>query len=1039
MNKNLLTLLCLLWVGALYAQPRTLTGKVVAEEDGSALPGVSVLLKGSSTGTATDVDGNYTLSVPDGSGSLIFSYIGFLSKEVAIGNQSIVNVSLQTAVKALSEIVVVGYGVQERRDLTGSVGTIKGSTFQNVAVPSFDKFLQGQVTGVQASAPSGILGQPARVRIRGTNSISNSAEPLYVVDGLPYVSGDQGSVTPYNPLGDINPNDIESVEVLKDGSATAIYGSRAANGVILITTKKGKLGAPKINYDAWFAAAQPSKRFDLMNAEEFIRVNNEKAKNSGITQTMANPTPVPGSSNEFYNTDWQDVVFRTGFQQSHAVSLSGATPATNYYFSLGFSDLEGISQNNDQRRYNMRANLEQKAFNNNLKIGINTSLAHTADYGLNTGENALSGNVASVIVLPPNVPVMWPDGSYNLNAAGTALGNGANVFNTVDNRTNLQFIFDRNKYLTRNLNLTGNTYADIRILDGLNIRSQIGLLLLNGGDFQYWNPEHGDGRGNNGYIYNEYQNRFRWNWINTITYNNQFGDHKIGFVGGYEAQKTTYKWHSSSGIDLAHQYFGEKNLISGTVGTQYSGGGYEERAFNSIFGRLNYSFKDRYLLTGTLRHDKISSLPWGNQGATLPGVSLGWRISQEDFFKNSAGLRFVDDLKLRGGYAEVGNVEIGAFPYAGIYAPRLYGSVSGLYFSQVGNPGLTFETSKKLNFGADLTMFAGRLGLNVDYFHNDVDNLILAIPVPPSNGVPSNQINSNIGALKNVGWEFAIRGDIIRGNDFNWTSNLNLTFVQNEIIRLAGSPIVDTYNKTDEGQSIGHFFGYEYYGVNPSNGFPVFVKGDGSLAQIHPGNGTWSVFKPGSPSDISESTAALNSVTDKKYLGHSNPTWYGGLNNSFTYKNFDLNLFLTFAGGHKVYNRTRQENGTNQQYANGYRELLDAWSPTNTDTDVPILWAGQTARINQTNHLNSRFLEDGKYLRAQNITLGYRLPANVTEKIKFDNVRIYGQIQNAFVLTKYTGVDPELGSSVTTNRQASIDYNINPVPRTFLVGINLGF
>jgi len=1038
MNKNLLTLLCLLWVGTLFAQNRTITGKVIAAEDGSALPGVSILLKGSSTGTTTDFDGNYSISVPN-SGTLVFSYIGFLNKEVAIGNQSIINVSLESDVKALSEVIVVGYGVQERRDLTGSVGTIKGSSFQNVAIPSFDKFLQGQATGVQASAPSGILGQPARVRIRGTNSISNSAEPLYVVDGLPYVSGDQGAVTPYNPLGDINPNDIESVEVLKDGSATAIYGSRAANGVILITTKKGKQGSPKVNYDAWFAAAKPSKRFDLMNAEEFIKVNNMKAANSGVTQEMARPTPVPGTTNEFYDTDWQDVVFRTGFQQNHSLSLSGATPATNYYFSLGFTDLEGISQNNDQRRYSLRANIEQKALNNNVTFGINSSLTHTTDGGLNTNENGLSGNVASVIVLPPNVPVKWPDGTYNLNSAGTALGSGANQFNVVDNRTNLQFIFDQNKYLARNLNFTGNAYGDIRILDGLNFRSQLGLMLLNGSDFQYWNPEHGDGRGNNGYVYNVHQNNFRWNWVNTITYNTQIDDHKIGFVGGYEAQKNIYRWYSSSGIDLAHPYFGEKNIISGTIGTQYAGGSYEERAFNSVFGRLNYSFKDRYLVTGTLRHDKISSLPWGNQGATLPGISLGWRLSNEDFFKNSAALRFIDDLKIRGGWAEVGNVEIGAFPYAGIYAPRLYGSVSGLYFNQVGNPGLTFETSKKINFGIDVSLFNNRIGLVADYFKNDVDNLILAIPVPPSHGVPSNQINSNIGALQNTGWEFAVRGDVIRGNDFNWSANLNITFVQNEIVKLAGAPIVDTYHKTDEGMSIGHFFGYEYYGVNPANGFPVFVKGDGTLAQIHPGNGNWSVYKPGSPEDISESTAPLNSVTDKKYLGHSNPTWFGGFNNTFTYKNFDLSLFLTFAGGHKVYNRTRQENGTTQQYANGYRELLNAWTPENRNTDVPILWAGQTARINQTNHLNSRFLEDGKFLRAQNITLGYRIPKTVTERLRIENVRIYGQIQNAFVLTKYTGVDPELGSSVTTNRQASLDYNINPVPRTFLVGINLGF
>jgi hypothetical protein len=404
-------------------------------------------------------------------------------------------------------------------------------------------------------------------------------------------------------------------------------------------------------------------------------------------------------------------------------------------------------------------------------------------------------------------------------------------------------------------------------------------------------------------------------------------------------------------------------------------------------------------------------------------------------------------LKLRGGYAKVGNVEIGAFPYAGVYAPRLYGANAGLYFRQVGNPGLTFETSKKINLGADISLLSNRIGLSVDYFQNDVDNLILAIPIPPSQGVPDNQINTNAGSMTNKGWEFNIRGDVLNTDDFSWTSNLNLTSVKNKVTQLAGSPIVDTYHKTDIGQPIGSFFGYEYHGVNPSNGWPVFVKGNGSLAQINPANGVWRVYKPENSSDVSEATAALNSVDDKRYFGPSSPTWYGGFNNTLTYKNFDFSLFLTFAGGHKVYNRTKQETSTTQQYANGVRELLNAWSPTNTNTDVPILYAGgpATARLNQTGHLNSRFLESGAFLRGQNITLGYRVPQELLGKLRIESARIYGQVQNAFILTKYTGLDPELSNSNEFlndgqhNRQPGVDQNTNPLPRTFLIGINLGF
>ncbi|SKB67870.1 TonB-linked outer membrane protein, SusC/RagA family [Parapedobacter luteus] len=1027
-------------IGSVHAQDRRISGSVTASDDGAPIAGVSVLAVGTSVATQTDASGTYTINVPSTVKTLEFRFLGYISRTVEVGSSNVLNVVMTVDATALSEVVVTGYGTQERRDLTGSIGTVKGEAFQNVALPSFDKFLQGQVSGVQASTPSGILGQAARVRIRGTNSISNSAEPLYVVDGLPYVSGNWGSGNAaYNPLGDINPNDIESVEVLKDGSATAIYGSRAANGVILITTKKGKSGAAQLTYDGWIASTQPAKRFDLLNADEFIAVNNQKAANTGVTSSMANPTLNP-ETNEPYNTDWQDIVFRTGFQQNHALSFSGATPTTSYYFSLGYSDLQGITVNNDQTRYQLRTNLEHKTLNNYLTLGVTGSLSHTTNTGLNTGAGALSGNVNSAVLLPPNVPAVWPDGTYNLNPSGTALGSGANLFNTVDNRTNLQYVLDHNWFDTKSLNFTGSTFADVKITDGLNLRTQISLINLNTERFQYQNPDHGDGRGSNGVVYNYYSRFFRYNWLNTLTYNKQVGIHKIGFVGGYEAQKSFDNNFFGQGIDLAHTFFGEKNIISGTFGTQNSGGGYEERSLTSLFGRLNYSVLDRYLLTATLRHDKISSLPWGNQGATLPGISLGWRLSEEGFFKNADGLSFIDDLKIRGGYAEVGNVEIGAFPYAGVYAPRLYGDISGFFFSQVGNPDLTFETSKKTNVGLDLSLFASRVTLTADWFQNDVDNLILAVPVPPSQGIPGNEINTNVGRLNNKGWEFTLNTTNIHKTNFSWTSNLNLTFVKNEITQLAGAPLVNTYHRTEVGRSIAEFFGYEYYGVNPANGYPVFVQyldGVRTLAQIHPQDGSWSIFHPNDPSNTSQTTRALNAVEDKIFLGQSNPTWYGGFNNTLNYKNFDSSLFLTFAGGHKVYNLTRQSTLTTQSYANNSREMLNAWTPENPNTDVPILWAGQTNRLNQAGHLNSRFLEDGKYLRFQNISLGYRLPQALLSRINVNNARIYASVQNAFVITGYSGIDPEIANSVTTNRAPSLDDNVNPVPRTFTFGINL--
>ncbi|MDQ6477365.1 TonB-dependent receptor [Dyadobacter sp. LHD-138] len=1045
MKKIILSVMMVFWVGIVFAQSKIVTGKVTAEEDGSTIPGASVLVKGTSIGTTTSVDGTYQIELPQGSTTLVFSFVGLISKELEAGNQSVINVQMKSDVKALGEVVVTGYGTQQRRDVTGSVGTIKGDGLKNIAVPSFDRYLQGQVAGVQASVPSGILGQAAKVRIRGVNSISNNSDPLYVVDGLPYITGDQGQNTSNNPLGDINPNDIESVEVLKDGSATAIYGSRAANGVVLITTKRGKLGSARITYDGWLAVSKPSKRFDLLNADEFIAITNEKLANAALPNA-AFPTLNP-ETQQPYNTDWQDVILRSGFQQNHAVSFSGATPQTNYYFSLGYADLQGNIVGNDQTKYNFRAKLDQKAFNDKVTFGMNTFVTHTTNTGLNTSTNGLSGNVAGAIYAFPNVPAQWPDGSYNLSADKTSLGQGANTRPLYGNYTNQAYVLEKNIFKNQQLNLTGNAFVDVEIVKGLNAKSYIGINYLNGEDYLYYDPGHGDGKNVNGRIYQYNLPSFRYNWQNTISYNNSFGAHKIGFVGGHEIQKTRSRYFFAHGTNLSNSYFGSnENIISNTLTNQFIGGFASERAFQSFFARANYALLDRYLISATVRHDLISSLPHNNQSATLPGVSLGWRISEENFFKNSPALGFVSELKLRGGWAKVGNVEIGNYPYAGTFGAAQYGDLSGIRFNQAGNNLLGFETSKKLNLGLDLSLWANKLSFSAEYFRNDIDNLILQSPTPPSLGVPGNTIAQNIGKMYNKGWEFSINSTNIQTAHFSWRTNANISFVQNKVQRLvANTPINSTYNTTREGESIGSFFGYEYYGVNAANGNPIYEKADGSYVQQVTAANRWAKFDPANPSNDTEAGAALT-FADKRVLGKSNPTWYGGLNNQVSFKNFDFTLFLTFSGGNKIYNVTRQEQLNNQLFANGGRELLDRWTTPGQVTEVPRLYFNSDARVNQTGNATSRFLEDGSFIRAQNISIGYTLPAFLKDKIKATNLRIYAQVQNAFIITKYKGLDPELGfiststtASADNNNQTGLDNRTNPVPRVFTVGLNLGF
>lgn len=1015
-----------------YAQTRDVVGKVTSSE-GTPISGASISVVGSTTATQTDASGNFKLSVPSGA-TLNVSSVGYTSQRVSIGNSSVLTVVLSPSDNVLDQVVVTGYGSQKKREITGSIASIKGDDFTNVSAPSLDKSLQGLAAGVQASTTSGILGQPAKVRIRGISSISNSSDPLYVVDGVPFISGDQSGVFYNNPLSSINPNDIQSVEVLKDGAATAIYGSRAAGGVILITTKSGKVGAPTVNYDNWFAFAKASKKYDLLNADQFIEIANEKLAARGwdpeAFPTLNPDTQVP------YNTNWQDVVLRTAFQQHHGLSLSGGTEKTSYYFSGNYTDLNGISVGNSQKKYGIRGRVEQKTLNDRVTLGLNTQVSYVDDRGFNDGVNSLSGNIANALVALPNVPVKWPDGRYNLSDDGSSLGRGANLSGIDGNYTNIAYSLDHNIYKSSALHFNGSSFANVNILKGLDLKTQIAVQYIAGEDYMFWNPEHGDGRSVNGRIYQYYLPSFRYNWQNTLNYKVDFGSSRLDVIAGLEYQKTKSRNFFAHGYGLSSTYFAEnENIISGSLNNQLIGGGASERAFSSVFARANYVLLDRYFLSATLRNDKISSLPHGKQSALLPGASIGWDIRKEEFFTSSV----ISQFKVRGGYAEVGNTEIGSYPYAGIFSARIYGDNTGIFYSQAGNPNLKFETSKKINFGVDLGFFNDRFSFVADYFRNNIDNMILAVPISPSLGVPGNMINQNVGSMYNQGFEFSLGGLVLEKGDFKWNTNFNATFVKNKIQKLVnGNDITYTFHVNREGESIGAFYGYEYKGVNSENGNAIFAKADGSLVQNVAGTTSYRVYDPNNSKDISQVSSL--GTADKKILGNSMPTWYGGFNNVFTYKNLDLVLNLTYSGGNKVYNQTRQESLNNMEFQNGGTELLDRWTTPGQVTDVPKLVYGYGASINLENSTNSRFLENGNFLRVKTIGLGYSFKnAAWLNKLYLTNLKVFANIENALVFTKYTGMDPEIANSYTTNSQNALDNAGNPVPRTFTFGINVGF
>ncbi|MBT9395202.1 TonB-dependent receptor [Hymenobacter sp. NST-14] len=1036
------------------AQTRAVSGRVTDRSTGEGLPGVTVLLKGTNNGVSTNSDGSYTLNVPAEGGTLTFSSIGFISVERPIGSDNQVNIGLSADSKQLSEVVVTGYGTQERRDVTGAISSIKGETISQLATPSFDQQLAGRAAGVQVTTPSGILGQAPRIRIRGTNSISSAGDPLIVVDGVPVVTGNQSGVTPNNPLGDINPNDIESYEILKDGSATAIYGSRAGNGVILITTKKGRLGKAKVTYDTWIGVAETLKRYEVLNADQFIEITNEKYRND-VGDAAYQPIAVPFENN--VSTDWQDLIFRSGFQQNHAVSVSGANDKTRYFFSGGYTDQDGVIVSNSLKRATFRANLDQDV-TKWLRVGVNMGLTRTQNFGLNTSRNGLSGNVTNALSLFPNVPARNPDGTPFISTTNPAvLGEGNNA-GTIDfNYTNILFPLENNKYEATNYRILGNVFAELEPVAGLKLRTQYGTDFFLNEDYQYLDPRHGDGRGSNGLVYQQYLPTFRWNWQNTISYNKVLAEaHKIGFVGGVEYQKTTSQSFFAQATGLSDRFFGNNNIITGTFATPNIGGSYQQEGFDSYFGRLNYAFKDRYLLSFSARNDALSRLPEANRRGWFPGGSIGWRISEEPFLRESSVRTVLSDLKARASYAAVGNTGIGSsfFPYASLFGPAKYGTQNGIGYNrngQFGNQDLKWESSKKFDVGLDIGFLDNRFTLGADYYRNNIDDLVLFVRVPVSLGIPGNGYNANIGRMRNEGFEFNFTSQNISREDFTWSTNLNFSTNKNQVLELNnGEDILNPYNITRVGESIGSIYGYDFVGVNASFGYPIYRKSDGSLVQANVDNNTYYPYDPSNPGAVLgpssgptpageiERTTPLQADRDRKVLGNSNPTWFGGIDNNFTFKGFDLNIFARFSGGNKIMNVSRQQL-LRMDFVNNGTEILDRWTPTNTNTDVPKLVFRNSDFINLNNSSVSRFVEKGDFFRLQNVTLGYTLPENFGPLSALSRVRLFAQVQNIFTITKYSGLDPEVNSNGETNQQFGVDFNSNPQQRVFTGGLNVAF
>jgi TonB-linked SusC/RagA family outer membrane protein len=1027
--KWIFSLLLALSMQFVFAQEKTVSGTVTDES--GLLPGVNVLVRGTKNATQTGFDGKYSIKAKQGD-VLVFSFLGMDTMRMTVTASSVVDVKMKdTGAQKLEEVVVVGYGVQKKKEITGSIAQIKGDAIKNLVTPSFESLLGGRAAGVQVTAPTGIIGQAPVVRIRGVASISSGTAPLYIVDGMPIYSGDVGGYANANGLGDINPNDIESFEVLKDGAATAIYGSRAANGVILITTKKGKAGNAKVSFSSVVGFASPIENFKLLNTNQFLTIANEKRTNAG--------QPIWAVGNA-YNTDWQGAVLRDGaLQTDHNLSVSGGTDKTKYFLSLGYTNQEGIAKSNSMARYSFRTNIEHKV-NDRVSFGGNIALTKTDYSGLNTGRNSLSGNIFNAVRQLPNIPIYDPNNptGYNINIALNQVGQWDNLQPAGSQLTNIVYALDKNVQESNIQRILLNTFASVDITKDLNYRFQASADNAITGGFLYWDPLHGDGRSTNGRAQNSNSNSLRWNLQNILSYNKTIAeDHNISATAVAEYQKERNEFFESIGTDLADSFYNQ-HIVTGASGVQAIAGGVGLNSIISYIGRLSYNYKQKYFVQGSIRRDGISKLSPDTRWNNFTGFSGGWTVSNEEFM---SGIKdYVSDLKLRGSYSEVGNTDIGNFPYLGLTSASQYAATNGIGYTQFGNDQLRWEASEKIDFGADLGILNNKVRITFDYFRNNIDGMILDVPVAPSLGVPNNRIAKNVGSMRNTGLEFGVEAGIIKTDNFNWNVNANLT-LQKSLVTALPSNNADIVggSSTDininpniiirKDESPNSLFGYQYWGVNSANGNPVYVKADGSLVQGNIATQSYVAFDPANPADISKASSLA--LSDRKILGNTLPTYFGGFNSTMTYKNLDLVFLVRFSGGNKVFNSTRRDL-LNQDLNNNSTEILGRWQSASNPGDgvTPRLWAARGNFINLASAASTRFVENGDFISLDNISLGYSLSKNLTDRLKLEKFRVYIQAQNLFIITDYKGINPEMETF-------GVDLNGTPRAKVFSMGINV--
>lgn len=1031
-------MLLFLWLAgshAVLAQDRVVSG-TVRDESGSTMPGVNVIVAGTSNGTVTDTSGKFTLTVGSGA-RLLFSFIGYNSQEVEVGANTVIDVNMKVDVTELSEIVVTGYASQEKKDLTGSVGTVKIADLTQIPSSNVTNQLQGRIAGVTVSG-DGRPGQPAKVRIRGFGSFQNN-DPLYIVDGVPT-----------QDISTLNPNDVESLSVLKDAGAASIYGSRASNGVIIITTKQGTRSGVKVNYDMYYGIQDPGKSPDnLLNTQEFADLQWLVYRNDGTSETHpvygassnASPTLPPWAA----DTDWYSEITRKAMIMNHDISLSGGNESAKFYAGLNYFNQEGIIVTNFSKRFSARINSEFKVKD---RITIGENLTVTGRNGLGVAGVGNEGSpFARVYMSQPIIPARitqtiagtsrtFVPGEYGGTGIAPRLGNTPNALADLergaDNRQ-------------QDIRLLGSMFVDVKILESLSFRTTFGGTYQNGYNTGWTGStyERAENFATPSYNENAYFNS-DWVWTNQLTFNKTFGSHKLLAVAGYESVKYGIgRGVSASRAGYFSDAFAFRTVGNGATITNASSGFNTPTTLVSQFVRADYSFSDKYLLSATVRRDGSSRFGEDTRYGTFPSISAGWRVSEESFL---AGAEFISDLKIRGGYGTMGN-QLAVSPdnqfflFGGAVSDSNYdlngsgsSSLQGFRPTRIGNVGAKWETNVTTNVGFDAGFFDNKLQVTFDWFNKQTQDLLYNPALPGTAGAAA-QPFINIAEMKNTGVDIQVTYKKVVSSDLSFDATLTFTSYRNEIVKITETlkffdfsipaTRIGSFTRNQVGQPLGSFFGYQVEGLFQTSGE---VSGAPTQDGAEPGFFRYA--------NIDASNNAID-PNDRTFIGNPNPDFTYGLNLAANYKNFDLSVFFYGSQGNDIFNYNRWwidfwPSFQNQKSTN---LLYNSWTPTRTNASTPK--ASNKSNFSNNTQSVSYYVEDGSFLRLRNLQIGYTIPQAALSKIGLNRARLYVQGVNLFTATKYTGVDPDLNSG--DDRAFGVDLGNYPLVKQYTVGVNIGF